>query len=163
MDPATVAAIAGLVGAFIGAAAGVAVSIVNNKSQLQQLQAQWSHEEKKAQIESEAAKERETKERLQDIYANAMRNLSEVLIFTSQELYKTGYAHQTPFLEKVGEAQKWLSLVVIYYYGDREGTDFKNFYTSYITYSPSDSGFPSSGEYLRRCVIEFAKNDPRLK
>jgi hypothetical protein len=155
------ATIAGLIGAFIGAAAGVIVSIVNNKYQLRQLQAQWAHEEKRAEIESESAKGRQTKERLQDIYANAARSLSEVMMIVNQEGYESGYMPKE-LPEKVGEAQRCLSLIVIEYYGDREDAKFKTFYTSLVTFAPQESGFKGNVDHLRRCVIEFAKNDPRL-
>ena len=58
----------------------------NQQQQLKQLQAQWEHEEKKAQIESDAAKAKHQRESLQEVYANAIRSLSEVLIIANQQL-----------------------------------------------------------------------------
>jgi hypothetical protein len=131
----------------------------NNRRQLQQLREQQQHEEKKAQIESEAAKERQTKERLQDVYSNAARILSEIPITIQQANERV--IIPTNLAEKVAEAQKWLSMIIVSYHGDREATDFDSFYKTVVTFSQID-GF-GNAENLRRRVLEFAKNDPRLK
>lgn len=131
----------------------------NQQKQLQQLRAQWEHEEKKALIEGESTKVKEQREKLQNIYANSIRSLSESTVYIEISGGKGTYLSEAA-IAKIGEAQHWLSLFVIYYH-DKKSKTFTDFYSVYNTFSQQD-GF-GNVEYLRRSMIEFAANDPRLK
>ena len=58
---------------------------------------------------------------------------------------------------------KYVSLIVVEYYGDREYVLFKQFYDSLVALAPSNNGFSNNIDHLRHCVIEYVKNDTRLK
>jgi hypothetical protein len=131
----------------------------NNTRQLQQLREQQQHEEKKAQLESEVTKDRYMKEQLREVYANATRWLSEVAIKSAYHQMST--ANSKPQPNEVGEAQKWLSLFVVYYDGDKNDNEFKKFYNN-IMYLSGQNG-DQYAEPLRRYIIDAAMNDERLK
>jgi hypothetical protein len=154
------AATATLIGIAITGIVGLFGTWLNNRHQIRLQREQWERQEKKAQIESEAAKDKASKDRLQDIYANAVRVLTEIasMMQSADYYHKFGAKHVADI---TGEAQKWLSMIVIYYYGDRQDTEYKSFFTTYTTFNPQDG--LGNAEYLRRLVVDLASNDPRLK
>jgi hypothetical protein len=131
----------------------------NNRRQIQQQREQMQHEEKKAQIESEATKQRQMKERIENIYASAISSLAKLTTHIQQSVNVVQSPKEITVL--FGEAQNWLSLLVISYYGEKQSKEFEDFYRSVITFSQQDG--LQGAEHLRRLILEFAKNDPRLK
>ena len=152
------AATATLIGITITGILALFSTIVNSWFQLRQQREQWQREEIKAHIESEAAKAKQLRDDLQDIYANAISNLSEVAHMHKQD---PQHRDSKSYVSKVGEAQKWAAKVMVCYYGDDNDGEFGKFRISFNTFSAQD-GY-GNAEHLRRCIITFAENDPRLK
>lgn len=109
-------ALIGLAGAIIGATASLLGTILSNRATAQKEQRLWELNRQKEQ-------EQWTREKLQEIYSNALSSLAK--LFRQSEILADGKVmlskeHQRELFNDYSDAQKWLSLLLVYY--PRKGT-----------------------------------------
>lgn len=157
-------ALAGLIGAGIGAMAGLLGSLLSNWMVIQKDEKRWFRER-------QAEEEKWLKERLQEIYTNCIDYLSR--LFRRSEISADAGAilkqeHQRELFTDYSESQKWLGLLAIYYPtqrtdGARIPEDYKNFLKLIGDFSMGDMPDMQKAKELRSLVIAMAATDDRLQ
>jgi uncharacterized membrane-anchored protein YhcB (DUF1043 family) len=170
MDAATatvIAAIAAASGVAIGSLISFFGTWLNNRNLRQQQREQREHEEKRAQIEAENKRkiaEIESQDRLKttlhEVYANSAKYLAEIQSYLQHRPEMKYKEAEIELHDNMAEANHWLTLLAMIHY-DKSSHDFSDFYDNLTNFSSRNN--LDYIQYLRDNVLDFAKNDPRLK
>lgn len=154
------AALAGLIGASIGALAGLIGSFLSNWYLVRKEREQWSRDK-------ELEYQRWLREKLQEIYSNCIFYLSNLLgkptSFTASEEGIMIADKKEKWSDDYSQALKWLGLLLVYG-SDLQG--FKSFMENYSIFSQSAwmEMYPDIQviQSLRDWIISVAVYDERL-
>ena len=160
MDP----AIAGLIGAGIGAIAGLLGSLLSSWLLIRKERERWV-------LEQQSEHDRWLRERIQEIYSNSIEYLSRLFrrsAITAEAGTVLAQEHQRELFTDYSEAQKWLGLLVVYYPTPRAddlpiADDYKEFMQAVGEFSMSEMPDLEKAKHLRSLVIALAATDDRLQ
>ncbi len=155
MDP----AIAGLIGASIGAVASLLGSLLSNLIMTRNERDKWVRTQ-------ETEREKWLRDRLQEIYSSCIHHLS-MLLGRRSEITAEGGAVLSKddvgeWFNDYSEAQKWLALLLIYY-PERDTPVFEAFRDAVVAFSKGDLPDLKIAKALRDFIIEAAAKDSRLQ
>jgi hypothetical protein len=159
------AGVAGLIGAFLGAAATVVVAYIQNKQTIQNQRDQWFRDK-------DAKLEEWQRDKLEEIYGNCLNSLSRILRksgVTAEGKPYISKEHISELFDDYTEAQKWLSLLLIHYSSDYikpssgdKDRDFITLKDDIASFSSKDLPDIEKAKELRASIIEMARKDQRL-
>jgi hypothetical protein len=157
-------AIAGLIGAGIGAIAGLLGSVLSNWLLVRKDEERWLRER-------QSEHDKWLRERLQETYSNSIDYLSRLFRrseITAKAEVILAQEHQRELFTDYSEAQKWLGLLVIYYPTHHaDGTpisgDYENFLRAVGEFSMSEMPNLQKAKELRSLIIAMAATDDRLQ
>ncbi|MDQ2920222.1 MAG: hypothetical protein M3R52_01200 [Acidobacteriota bacterium] len=163
------AAIAGLLGATVGALASLFASLLSNWFLVRKERDQWVRsqqaEREKWVRGQEADYQKWLRETLQNIYSNCIHHLSNLLslVPTVTEIGNTLLTQKDvdKWFSDYSEAQRWLGLLLVYYPvgNTQEFNDFRNLV---ISFSGSNLPDMQAAKKLHKLVIDSASKDTRL-
>ena len=155
MDP----AIAGLIGAGIGAVASLLGSLLSNLIMTRNEREKWIRAQK-------TEREKWLRDQLQETYSNCIHHLS-MLLGKRSEITAEGKAILSKddvgeWFNDYSEAQKWLALLLVYY-PERDTPTFDAFRDAVVAFSKGDLPDLKIAKALRDFIIDAAAKDSRLQ
>ena len=153
------AAVAGLLGATVGALTSLLASLLSNLFLARKERDQWVRSQ-------QAEREKWLRDTLQKIYSNCIHHLSNLLslVPTVTEIGNTLLTQRDvdKWFNDYSEAQRWLGLLLVYYpVGHTQEVDaFRNLV---ISFSGSNLPDMKIAKALHKAVIESASKDTRLQ
>lgn len=151
-------AIAGLIGAFIGACFGLLGSLLTSWLTLKKEREQWLKDK-------EVEQEKWLRDKLQEIYSNCIDYLSKISRASEISSDGTPYIKQEHLRETFSDysdAQKCLGILLIYH-PDRRRNHYENLYQAITDFSNNQlPHLRGQHHQLRETIIELAATDIRI-
>jgi len=149
-------AIAGLIGASIGAIAGLLGSFLSNWLLIRREREQFIREQ-------EAERDRWLRDSLQEIYSNSINYLTIIVNKYAKlpEDVPSSIEEIKEWAYDFSEAQKWLGLLLTYH-PERNSTEFNSLTQSIVKFSKNDNTDLWLAKELRDQIIDLAAEDIRL-
>lgn len=154
-------AVAGLIGAGIGASTGFISTLLSSWLSLRRERDQWERS-------VSAERDKWLRDNLQEIYGNCLYYLSRVLmgseitVESGKPFAVTRIEHQRELFLDYSEAQKWLGLLLVYHHSP--GSSEYAMLSHHISiFSREQVPNLTSVPQLRQTIISLASKDLRLR